>query len=194
LSLEDVIATQASVFVQRVFAGKRDAVNGVAGPSPAGPSDTVGDQKATDAAVPWLNLQARLRAESNAVGIVVDPNVQMILFFTYSLSGQLNVQAQQTELFAMAFRPSELHKTQGPCASDAVGREGRKTQHLEMIGLDICPRQKRRLSLSLRSISIAFSFSVEWGLSIGHVGNLVARYPAANLVPVMSYRPFLSRL
>ena len=138
---QEMVATQASVFVERVLVVQVHAFNGVAGPALFRPIDALRSHEAADTAIQRFDLQATVGTETHSFARVVDPHIEMILLFAHALVGQLDRHAHQAALFAVALGVTEFDKAQRPAAGVAVGLQRRQAEHLVVLGLNIRPRQ-----------------------------------------------------
>ncbi len=105
----------------------------------------MGHEETADAAVGRFDFQAVARAEVHAMGIVVDPDIQMVLLAAHTLPRKLDDHAQQAVVFVMALGIAELHELQRPRTGGTVRGQWGQAQHLEMLGLNVCPRQRRHV-------------------------------------------------
>ncbi|MNO99464.1 hypothetical protein D3C76_912340 [compost metagenome] len=140
------------------------------------PEDALGDQEAPQAPVDRLHLQERSRFELYVMSEVIDPDVQVVLFLAHPLVRQLHGQAQQAQFLAVALGAAILDKTQGASAG-AVGGQRCQAQHVQLLGLHICPRPYHFFGNG----RLGSDFGGVLGLGIRHYGDPLSRSkPATN--------------
>ncbi|MNF97670.1 hypothetical protein D3C84_805070 [compost metagenome] len=82
----------------------------------------------------------------HASGLVINPDIQVVLLFAHPLAGQGDAHAQQAAFVVVALGVAEFHKAQWPPAGRPVGFQRRQAQHSVVLGLDVRPRQLNRFS------------------------------------------------
>lgn len=119
-----VVAAQARVFVQRILARQRHALDPVMRPLALQPLHGLSQQETAQATVQGFQLQTGFRANAYQAFAMVNADVQAVLFLVHLLARQPYFHAQQAVGLVVALGIAELHKAQRPCAGAAVGGQG----------------------------------------------------------------------